>query len=71
MIASKRKSLDKVVVQADQFEVENMISTDFRNKASYISSQMKISEQIRNGFHFDKKRSANSSLSFLNSITSS
>jgi hypothetical protein len=38
MITGKRKSLDKVVVQAEQYEVENMINTEFKNKISFNSS---------------------------------
>jgi len=71
VISGKRKSLDKVVVQAEQYEVENMINTEFKNKISYNSSIMDMKKQINNNNFFNQKRSVNSSLSFLKSITSS
>ena len=71
VISGKRKSLDKVVVQAEQYEVENMINSEFKNKISYNSSIMDMKKQINNNNFFNQKRSVNSSLSFLKSITSS
>jgi hypothetical protein len=48
-----------------------MINTEFKNNISYNSSLLNIDKNIKNELIFNQKRSVNSSLSFLKSITSS